>query len=197
MAEDKRHEDLKQASVAKPLGGDGGEPSQSSAPVAFSMSHALSIIRRRQEEQRRAKDQEEKRLEEERKEKAREKRRRRRRNQKDRKVKLRAEVDDEMGEDHSSKEANSNPDLDVEFAVDEGNSRPDNLKRSANEEEDSDSAPESSNEASLPVKKRLKLKHDTPADQGVADATAQRDAIRLRSFIPRALLVKKKKIDEK
>ena len=66
-------------------GQDGAEPeSQIRSAGAFSVSHALDMIRRRREEEQKVKEEEEKELAEVRREKARDKRRRRRENQKER-----------------------------------------------------------------------------------------------------------------
>lgn len=61
--------------------------------AAFSMAHALRMMRSRQEEEKRLKEEEEKRQAELSKEKEREKRRRRRQNQKQKKAKKKAELE--------------------------------------------------------------------------------------------------------
>lgn len=173
--------------------------------ASFSMAHALSMVRRRQQEQQRAQQEQESVLEQERKEKARAKRQRRRQNQKLAKAKSRLEqgAEIEHGQDEQSMECTNKETCDKDALMVPIGTESEAVLHP------SDAIESTRGSARLPPKKRIKLSSGDPTisksssiaaspelcgaenEAASSSASASQNAIKLRSLVPRAVMLKK------
>lgn len=156
--------------------------------VSFSMANVLNLIRSRQQNLQRVQQSREANIGEERKEVAREKRRRRRQRQKMKKElsRARAKFKEDQQSICSNEETHDSYDRDVDSTQNDVPTQSDAIETAGN---------------SPKPRKRIKLSHNEPESSSIAStsgqnesilsAKASRDAIRLRSLVPRVVMLKK------